>query len=44
MEHHYPTNLEEFEKEFSTEEDCRDYLFAFRWPDGFICPICGIGR
>lgn len=44
MEHHYPKNLEEFEKEFSTEEDCRDYLFELRWPEGFICPKCGNNR
>jgi transposase-like protein len=41
MENQYPTTLEEFEKEFSTEEDCRDYLFSLRWPDGFVCPKCG---
>ena len=36
----YPTNLMEFESQFSTEEACRDYLFKLRWPNGFICPIC----
>lgn len=30
----------EFEKFFSTEESCRDYLFRLRWPDGFRCPRC----
>jgi transposase-like protein len=24
-----------------TEEACREYLFASRWPDGFVCPGCG---
>ena len=34
-------NLMEFEKEFSTEEQCQEYLFRLRWPDGFVCPYCG---
>lgn len=33
--------LEEFEKEFNTEEACRDYIFNIRWPNGFQCPRCG---
>src|SRR5450830_934946 len=37
----YPMTLEEFEKKFNTEESCRDYLFALRWPNGFECPKCG---
>lgn len=37
----YPNNLEELEKNFSTEEACRRYLFDLRWPDGFRCPACG---
>lgn len=36
----YPKTLTEFESRFSTEEDCRDYLFRLRWPDGFRCPRC----
>ena len=30
----------ELEKRFSTEEACRKYLEAIRWPQGFICPRC----
>jgi len=30
-----------FQRRFSTEGKCRDYLFKCRWPDGFICPKCG---
>lgn len=30
----------EFEERFSTEEDCRAYLFHLRWPNGFQCPRC----
>ena len=37
----YPTTLSEFERWFSSEEACRDYLFKLRWPDGFHCPKCG---
>jgi len=37
----YPKTLLEFEKRFSTENACREYLFRLRWPDGFTCPRCG---
>lgn len=36
----YPRNIMEFEHRFSTEEDCRKYLFQLRWPKGFQCPRC----
>jgi ISXO2-like transposase domain/Transposase zinc-ribbon domain len=31
----------EFQERFATEEACREYLFACRWPDGFRCRRCG---
>ena len=37
----YPKTLAEFEERFSTEDACRSYLYALRWPDGFVCPRCG---
>jgi transposase-like protein len=37
----YPGTLLELERRFSTEQACRDYLFALRWPEGFVCPRCG---
>ena len=38
----YPKNLLEFEKEFNTEEQCRDYIAKLRYENGlFICPKCG---
>lgn len=37
----YPRTLQELEARFSTDEACRLYLFARRWPDGFVCPVCG---
>jgi transposase-like protein len=30
----------EFRDQFATEEACRDYVSALRWPNGFICPDC----
>jgi transposase-like protein len=36
----YLMNLTEFEKEFNTEEQCREYLFKLRWEDGYHCPRC----
>jgi transposase-like protein len=36
----YPMTFNEFVKNFLTEEQCRDYLYQLRWPDGFICPQC----
>lgn len=31
----------ELERQFATEEQCRDYLTRLRWSQGFICPRCG---
>ncbi len=28
------------EHELSTEEGCTAYLFALKWPNGFVCPKC----
>jgi transposase-like protein len=37
----YPKDFQEFLFQFRTDDDCWDYLFELRWPDGFACPICG---
>ena len=37
----FPRTLAEFQDRFASEEDCRRYLVACRWPDGFACPRCG---
>ena len=37
----YPGNLSEFEKRFSDEAACREYLLRLRWPEGFVCCRCG---
>jgi hypothetical protein len=31
----------EFSEKFPTEEACKSYLVALRWPDGVCCPRCG---
>jgi len=33
-------NLIEFERQFSTEEACLQYLAQLRWPEGYRCPRC----
>jgi hypothetical protein len=38
----FPTSLPEFQKAFPTDEACAKYLEALRWPDGFVCPKCGV--
>src|SRR4051794_28843264 len=37
----FPRTLAEFQGRFASEEGCRRYLVACRWPDGFRCPRCG---
>src|SRR5215510_12731762 len=32
--------VSQFESMFGTEEDCRAYLIARRWPNGVRCPRC----
>ena len=39
----FPRTLRELEERFSTEQACRSYLCALRWPQGFVCPGCGGG-
>lgn len=40
----YPDTQKELEERFSTEEACREYLEQLRWPDGFVCPCCGMNK
>jgi hypothetical protein len=37
----FPRSLAEFQARFASDEACRRYLVACRWPDGFRCPGCG---
>jgi transposase-like protein/ribosomal protein L37AE/L43A len=39
----YPRTLMALERRFGDEDACRAYLFALRWPEGFVCPHCGGG-
>jgi hypothetical protein len=34
-------SLSEFLKQYGTDEQCFDALYAWRWPGGFHCPHCG---
>src|SRR3954451_12586856 len=38
-----PQDFLEFNARFGTDEQCREYLFQARWPDGFRCEGCGHG-
>jgi transposase-like protein len=38
-----PKDLPTFMARFGTDQLCRDYLFAARWPEGFGCVACGHG-
>jgi len=38
----FPTSLPEFQAVFPTDAACALYLEKLRWPDGFMCPKCGV--
>jgi transposase-like protein len=38
----YPKTFAEFIKRFDSEAACLAYVEAIRWPDGFVCPHCGV--
>ena len=33
--------FKDIQRQFETEDACREYLIQLRWPNGFVCPICG---
>lgn len=37
----YPGTFQNFDKWFSSENACLEYIAKLRWPKGFICPGCG---
>lgn len=36
----YPMTFNEFTTKFATEQQCRDYLYQLRWPEGYKYPKC----
>ena len=36
--------LSEFLAQYGTEAQCEQALFAWRWPQGFVCPECGVAK
>jgi Transposase zinc-ribbon domain len=40
----FPRSLIEFHQRFPDEEASAKYLFAARWPQGFVCPSCGTSK
>ena len=34
-------SLSQFQKQYGTEEQCRQAVVRGRWPTGFVCPACG---
>lgn len=39
-----PRSLREFARRFGTEAACEAFLFALRYPEGFVCPRCSARR
>ena len=37
----FPRTLAEFQRRFTTDDECRRYLVDCRWPEGYQCPRCG---
>lgn len=33
--------FKEFRARYNTEDACRRELFRLRFPEGFVCPVCG---
>lgn len=40
IEEKYPKDFQEFLHQFRTDDDCWNYLFEMRWPNGYQCPKC----
>src|SRR6266498_683995 len=40
----YPRTYQEFRDWFPDDVACLEYLAGLRWPDGFVCPVCGGDR
>src|SRR5215470_9540605 len=31
----------QFAARYGTEDQCREAVMCWRWPSGFVCPVCG---
>jgi|SRR5215471_14925129 len=31
----------QFASLYGTEDQCREAVMSWRWPSGFVCPVCG---
>src|SRR5262252_4020790 len=31
----------QFASQYGTEDQCREAVMRWRWPSGFVCPVCG---
>ena len=38
----YPRTFNDFLERFDSEEACLAYVEQIRWPNGFVCPHCGV--
>jgi len=39
-----PEALMEFESRFASQEACEEYFIQVRWPEAFVCSVCGAGK
>lgn len=40
----YPRDFQEFLVQFKNDEDCWNYIFKMRWPNGYVCPKCNSSK
>lgn len=40
----YPKDFQEFLSQFKSEEDCWEYIFKLRWPEGYTCTKCSSSK
>ena len=38
----YPRTFKDFIERFDSEAACLAYVEQIRWPNGFVCPHCGV--
>jgi len=40
----YPQTFQAMDEWFRSDAACRDYIRRLRWPNGFVCAHCGLGK